>query len=65
MPMKHKREQLARNGRRAMLGVPMDDEDWAAIKAAAKAEKLPMTEVARRAIRHYAKSLGLTPTPTP
>jgi predicted transcriptional regulator len=46
---------------RQVLSIRIDDEDKAIVLALAKFERLNMSDVARRAIRHYAKTLGVMP----
>ena len=41
--------------------VRLDDEDAALLAAAATYEKLSLSDTMRRAIRHYAKALGVAP----
>jgi len=46
-----------------VLTVRMEEDDQAVIDALTRFERLNMSEVTRRAIRHYAKALGVEPVP--
>jgi hypothetical protein len=48
-----------------LLNIRMDDEDRAVLDACAAAEKLTKSDILRRALRAYAKSLGVTVEPEP
>ena len=43
--------------------VRFDEEDERILLACASAEKLSLSDTVRRAIRHYAKYLGVAPEP--
>lgn len=36
-----------------VVGARLDDEDWAMLQDAVRREKLTVSEVVRRAVRHY------------
>lgn len=45
------------------LGLRLDDEDRALLDACVAAEKLSKSDILRRALRMYAKAIGVTPQP--
>ena len=45
------------------MAIRLDAEDRALLEACAKADKLTKSDVIRRALRAYAKSLGVTVKP--
>jgi hypothetical protein len=45
------------------IGLRLDTEDRALLEACSKAEKLNKSDIIRRALRHYAKKLGVVPAP--
>jgi hypothetical protein len=45
------------------VGLRLDEEDLALLEALVAAEKLSRSDILRRALRAYAKALGVTPQP--
>lgn len=45
------------------IGLRLDDEDRALLEACSKVEKLSKSDILRRALREYAKKLGVTEEP--
>ena len=45
------------------IGLRLDTEDRALLDACSKAEKLNKSDIIRRALREYAKKLGVVPEP--
>ena len=49
----------------SLIALRLDDEDRALLEAVTRAEKLTMSDIFRRALRLYAKDLGVKqPKPT-
>ncbi|HVW29487.1 MAG TPA: ribbon-helix-helix protein, CopG family [Polyangiaceae bacterium] len=46
------------------IGLRLDTEDRALLEACSKAEKLNKSDIIRRALRDYAKKLGVAAEPT-
>jgi hypothetical protein len=46
------------------VGLRLDDEDMALLEACVRAEKLSKSDILRRALRAYAKTLGVDMKPT-
>jgi len=53
-----------RHGDNAPKAIRFDAEDEQMLQACADAEKLSLSDTVRRAVRHYAKHLGLDPQAT-
>jgi uncharacterized protein (DUF1778 family) len=45
------------------IAIRLDEEDRALLEACAKAEKLTKSDIIRRAVREYARKLGVAPAP--
>jgi hypothetical protein len=53
-----------RHGDNAPKAIRFDPEDEQMLQACADAEKLSLSDTVRRAVRHYAKHLGVEPRTT-
>lgn len=51
-------------GNQPQVAVRFDDEDRAILEAVAKHERLTNSDIIRRAVRQYAKALGVETQPT-
>jgi uncharacterized protein (DUF1778 family) len=51
------------SGNKPNVAVRLDDEDRAILEALAKLERLSNSDIIRRAVRAYAKDLGVVPQP--
>lgn len=50
-------------GNQPQVGVRFDDQDRAILEAVAKHERLTHSDIIRRAVRAYARELGVVPQP--